>query len=99
VRADQQSREGNIREILGKLVSKGKASARELTRARILLKVDQGEYGPAWTDQGIGKALDVNIRTTERVRQRFVEQGLEVAFNRRRGQQGLAAANWTNARR
>jgi len=66
------------REELETLISSGKSSARKLTRARILLKADEG-----WIDKAISEALDVGTATVERVRKRFVETGLE-AINRRK---------------
>lgn len=54
------------------------------THAQILLKADCGPGGPAWTDQAIKDALDVGSQTIHRVRQRFVEQGLDAALHRRR---------------
>ena len=68
------------RQELTKLVSAGKRSARTLTRARILLKADQAEGGPAWDDGRIAEALGCGRRTVERVRQRLVEDGLEAAL-------------------
>ena len=62
-------------------MSAGKRSARTLTRARILLKADQAAGGPAWEDAKIAEALGCGVRTIERVRQRFVEQGLEAALS------------------
>src|SRR5262249_34256579 len=50
------------------------------TRARILLKADQAWGGPAWDDARIADALGCGHRTVERVRQRFVESGLESAL-------------------
>ena len=35
------------------LIGRGQASARTLTRARILLKANHGEAGPGWTDAAI----------------------------------------------
>ena len=69
---------------LQKLVRSGKAGARKITRARILLKADQNNGGPAWTDQQICHALDVGVTTVERVRKRFVDDGLDPALNRRK---------------
>ena len=66
------------RGFLHQLLSSGRESARKLTRARILLKADEG-----WTDEAIRQALDVHVTTIERVRRRFVEEGFEAAFNRR----------------
>ena len=69
------------RQHLTKLVSAGKRSARTLTRARILLKADQADGGPAWEDAAIAEALGCGHRTVERLRQRFVEQGLGAALS------------------
>jgi hypothetical protein len=71
------------REQLVALVSKGKAAARALTHARILLKTDEAEDGPAWTDAAVCTALDVGLCTVMRVRERFVEEGLEAALRPR----------------
>ena len=71
------------REYLGSLLSAGKRSALTLARARILLKADQADGGPAWEDARIAEALDCGVRTVERVRQRFVERGLEEALGRK----------------
>lgn len=65
------------------LISAGKRSALTITRARILLKADQADGGPAWEDAAIAEALDCGLRTVERVRQRFVERGLEPALGRK----------------
>jgi transposase len=67
---------------LGHRASGGMGPARELTRARILLKADSGPNGPAWTDEAIAGALDMGLSTVERVRKRFVEQGLDAAIHR-----------------
>ena len=65
------------------LVSQGHASARRLTHARILLKANQGEAGPGWTDAAIAGALAVGLSTVARVRQRFAEAGLDAALDRK----------------
>lgn len=66
------------------LISKGKAAAHKLLHARILLKTDTGPHGPAWKNEGIAQALDIHVRTVERVRKRLVEEGLEAALNRKK---------------
>ena len=71
------------REELIKLVSAGKRSALTITRARILLKADEGPGGPAWDDGEITAALDCGRRTVSRVRERFVERGFEAALERK----------------
>lgn len=64
------------------LIASGVAPARAQTHARILLKADQGEAGPAWTDAQIATALEVGASTVARVRQRWGERGLEGAVHR-----------------
>lgn len=66
------------------LVGSGTAPARLLTRARTLLKADHGEGGPGWSDAAIAGALDVHPATVQRVRRRFVEEGLAAALERKR---------------
>jgi transposase len=65
------------------LIAAGKAAAKKLVHARILLKADAAEGGPAWPDHRIAEAIEVSVATIERVRQRFVEQGLEAALTRK----------------
>jgi transposase len=66
------------------LVGKGKASALAITRARILLKADQGEDGEAATDAEIANALSVAPKTVFNIRRRWVEDGLEAALHRKK---------------
>ena len=68
------------RDGLAAMISKGRADARKLAHARILLQADEADGGPARTDADIAGALDTSTRTCERVRERFVEQGLEAAL-------------------
>ena len=68
------------RETLEQVLAKGKVAARKLTRARILLKVDVGEYGPGWSDEEVVDARDTSASTILRLRRRFVEQGFEAAL-------------------
>lgn len=64
------------REALVALTSKGEIRARKMKRAQILLKADQGA-----TDAEIIAALGVSRPCVERLRQRFVEGGLERGLN------------------
>ena len=68
------------REHLEALVRCGRAHARKLAYARILLKADAAEEGPAWTDERIANAFGVSVATVARERRRFCEEGLEVAL-------------------
>ena len=68
---------------LSERIAAGRAAAQSLTHARMLLKADEGPWGPRWTDQQIMQALEVGRSTVERVRRRFVEEGIEAAISRR----------------
>jgi transposase len=68
------------RQDLTKLVSSGQGAAKKLRRARLLLLADESEYGPAKSDPEIVDALGCGRATVERVRQQFVEEGLEHAL-------------------
>ena len=65
---------------LKKMITSGTESARKLTHARILLKADTGEFGPAYTDKQIQEAVEVSISTIERTRETFALEGLEAAL-------------------
>ena len=71
------------RTTLHALIAAGKAAASKLAHARILLKADAAPAGPGWTDARIAEAVEVDVTTVERVRQRFVEQGFEAALVRK----------------
>lgn len=64
------------REALTARVSKGKAAARKLVRARILLLADESDQGPVKADPEIVEALGCGVRTVERVRKKFVTESL-----------------------
>jgi transposase len=68
---------------LQRLLAQGTAPARTLTHARVLLKADEAEGGPAWTNAAIAVALEISELTVTRVRKRFVEAGLEGALHRK----------------
>ena len=69
---------------LGDVISKGKAAAKTILKARILLKADQGEGGEGWSDEAICKALDTNVTMVERVRAKLVEEGLDAVLSRKK---------------
>ncbi len=78
------------RKELEKLTTTGKAAAYKVNHARILLKSDINQEGGGWLDAAISQALDMSVSTIERVRQRFVEQGLEAALGRKQQQRRKA---------
>ena len=71
------------RQQLSDLIAAGRGAAPKLAHARILLKANAADGGPAWPDARIAEALDVGLSTIARVRQRFVEQGLDAALGRK----------------
>lgn len=72
------------RDQLRRLVSVGKGAARKLTHARLLLQADQSDAGPGWTDTRVADGLGVTSRSVERIRKRFVEEGLASALARKK---------------
>jgi transposase len=64
------------------LIAAGTVSARKIMHAHILLKADSSDQGPDWSDKEIQEAFGVGKATIWRVRQRFMEQGLDDALNR-----------------
>ena len=67
------------REKLQKIVRKRKANSQTSKRSNILLAADRlGDK--CWTDEQIAKTYQVSVRTIERLRLRFVMEGLEVAL-------------------
>jgi transposase len=71
------------RNSLQELIAASKTMTKKSIHARILLKADAAPGGPAWTDARIAEAFEVNARTIERLRERFVEQGLDAALGRK----------------
>lgn len=73
------------RQELEQMVKTGKRAAYTINHARILLKADRNQTNGSWPDHKIKDAFGMSIRTIERVRQRFVEEGLEAALKCRPG--------------
>jgi hypothetical protein len=69
---------------LRRMVSTGKAAARKILHARVLLQVDESPGGPGWPDTQVSESLRVHPNTIAGIRERFVEQGLEAALNRKK---------------
>ena len=69
---------------LENLVKKGKTQAYRMKHANILLAIDAD--GPNWSDHQAAKAYKCHENTVRNVRQRFVEQGMEAALERKEQQ-------------
>jgi len=61
------------------VIKKLKGSASKVRRSQILLKADAD--GPAWTDAKIAEAFNCRTRTVEKLRERLVVDGFELALN------------------
>src|SRR4051812_45319755 len=72
------------RQQLHGMIAAGKGAAQRLAHARVLLKADAADGGPAWPDGRIAEAVEVSVATAERVRRRFVEEGLDAALCRKK---------------
>lgn len=71
------------RQHLQSMIDAGRNSKSVRQRARILLKADESEAGPAWTDERAAEFAEVSLRTVSRVRKRFVDHGFEEAVYRK----------------
>jgi len=71
--------------VLQQLISKGKAPARQLAHARIFLKINRNASGLRWTDEQGAEAFEMSRDTVMRIRERFVNNGLDDALNHRHG--------------
>ena len=65
------------------LTRRGKTHARKVIHARALLLCDAGPDGPAWKVPDVAEALGITSRTIEHLKKRFVEEGFEVALERK----------------
>ena len=69
------------RQHLEKITASGTCTARQMKRVHILLKSDQSAH---WSYEQIAEAFDVSDVTIAKVRKAFVEQGMEVALQRKK---------------
>ena len=74
------------RKMLGELASKGKHKSQKILDALTLLGCDEGEFQEKRsTNEEISRVLNTSMRKIDRVKKRFIEEGLYVALNRRKG--------------
>lgn len=71
------------RDELQTLVDGGRRSKSVRQRARVLLKADESEDGPAWVDERVAEFAELSLSTVHRVRRRFVTEGFEAAVYRK----------------
>lgn len=77
------------REALGALTTRGKHRSQKILNALILLDCDEGEFQTQRsTNEEIARVLNISMRKIDRVKRRFVVDGLEVCLNGRKGSCG-----------
>lgn len=74
------------RELLGTLIAKGKHRSQKILNALILLGCDEGEYQEKRsTNEELSNVLCISMRKIDRVKKRFVLDGLDIALNGKKG--------------
>ena len=63
--------------------SSKKIARKKRMRAQVLLKVDEGEHGPAWSDERAAEAFDINVSTVHSIRKQLVLEGLDRTLERK----------------
>ena len=72
------------RETLEQITTRGRHSSQKMLNALILLKCEEGEFQDRkLTNQAIADVLPVSLKNIDRVKRRFVEDGLEAALDKR----------------
>lgn len=65
------------------IINKGSHGAHTFRVAYILLNCDEGEYSEKVTNEQISKVLKIGMRTIDRVKKRFIEEGLDGVLERK----------------
>jgi len=74
------------RNTLSDITSKGKQKSQKILNALILLACDEGEYQTERsTNEEIARVLHISMRKIDRVKKRFVEEGIDAALDRKMG--------------
>ena len=73
-------------EELEDIINKGSHTSQTFRAAYILLNCDEGEFSKKATNEQMSKVLRVGMRTIDRVKKRFIEEGLERVLERRPSQ-------------
>lgn len=75
------------RDELGAIARKGSHKSQKVINALILLNCDEGEFQTGrMKNEDVAAVLKISMRKIDRVKRRFVEEGLEVALNGRKGE-------------
>jgi transposase len=70
-------------EELMSIINKGSHTSQTFRTAYVLLNCDEGKYSEKVTNEQISKVLKVGMRTVDRVKKKFIEEGFEACLDRR----------------
>lgn len=65
------------------IINKGSHTSQTFRAAYILLNCDEGGHSDKVTNEQISKVLKVSMRTIDRVKKQFIEEGMEAVLERR----------------
>lgn len=68
---------------LNKIINKGSHSSQTFRTAYVLLNCDEGPYSDKVTNEQISHVLKVGMRTIDRIKKKFIDEGLELCLERR----------------
>ena len=68
---------------LRSIINKGSHTSQTFRTAYVLLNCDEGDYSEKVTNEQISKVLKIGMRTIDRVKKRFIEEGFEAVLERR----------------
>lgn len=70
-------------EELQSIINKGSHSSHTYRAAYILLNADEGKYSDKVSNEQVCKVLKIGMRTIDRVKKRFIEEGMEAVLERK----------------
>lgn len=65
------------RDFLSEVIELDRAAKHKKNKARMLLQLDEGKFGPAWKDKQVSEAYGYTTQAIERLRRKFVTEGFE----------------------
>ena len=65
------------------IINKGSHTSQTFRTAYVLLNCDQGKYSEKVTNEQISQVLKIGMRTIDRIKKKFVEEGFEASLERR----------------
>lgn len=65
------------------IINKGSHTSQSFRAAYILLNCDEGKYSEKVTNEQISKVLKIGMRTIDRVKKKFIDEGFEGVLERR----------------